>query len=107
MTSSSGWQSLPNHITDDIMLMAELGSLQDLHKCRQVCQRWNVMISQMTRLKKDQIRRKAESLAHQIKKKNWDTYQIVTAASLAHHKILGSVRRLDLIDLMDLSSIPP
>ena len=56
MTSASGWKNLPNLITNDIMLMAGLGSLQDLHKCRQVCQSWNVMMSQMTKYKKDKIK---------------------------------------------------
>ena len=61
------WQNLPDLIFGEIMMM--LMGLEELQKCRQVCQKWNVMISQMTRLKKDQIRRKAESLAHQIKKR--------------------------------------
>ena len=112
------WQKLPHHVFGDIMTMTGRESLLDLQKCRQVCQSWNVMISQMTKFKKDIIKRKAEILAVQIKAK-W-TYQIVviegegspptlpeitTAASLAHHGLLGSVELMSLRDV-DLASVP-
>ena len=100
-SSLTSWKNVPNFITNDIMLMAGLGSLQDLHKCRQVCQSWNVIISQqMTR--KDQIWSKAENLAGQIKKNLNDgplLHEIFNAASLAHHRMLRSVRYLDLRDI--------
>ena len=68
-TSSSwrSWQSLPDLIFSDIMMMAGMTSLDDLHKSRQVCQCWNEMISQMTKLKKDTIRSTAESQATVIR----------------------------------------
>ena len=100
-------QNLPDNIFEDIMLMAGLGSLQDLHKCRQVCQRWKVMISQMTKQKKDNIRRRAESLAPQIRRGHYDDF--VTAACLHHHGILiGSVdfMKLDEDVDVDLASVP-
>ena len=63
------WKNLPDVIFSDIMMMIGLNSFEDLHRCRQVSQSWNVMISEMTKYKKDQIKSKAESLADQIEKK--------------------------------------
>ena len=70
------------------------------------------MMSQMTRYKKDTLRREAERLAAQIQAK-W-SYQerglpiiseITTAASLAHHGLLSSVEQMWLEDV-DLTSVP-
>ena len=67
------WQNLPYHVFGDIMTMTMMGmeSLNDLQKCRKVCKSWNVMMSQMTKYGKDTIRKKAESLAYQIRKE-WE-----------------------------------
>ena len=73
---------------------------QDLQKCRQICQSWNVMMSQMTRYKKDTLRREAERLAAQIQAK-W-SYQ---ERGLAHHGLLSSVEQMWLEDV-DLTSVP-
>ena len=65
------------------------------------------MISQMTKQKKDNIRRRAESLAPQIRRGHYDDF--VTAASLHHHGILiGSVdfMKLDEDVDVDLASVP-
>ena len=53
------WQYLPDLILGEIMVM--LMGLEKLQKCRQVCQKWNVMISQMTKNKKNIIWSKADS----------------------------------------------
>ena len=37
------WQSLPDVVFSDVRMMLGLENLHDLHKCRQVCQSWNVM----------------------------------------------------------------
>ena len=88
--------------------------LNDLQKFRQVCQSWNVMLSQMTKLEKDNIRGNVESLAAQIRE-NIIGYtflvkpgppMMVTTASLAHHGILtNSVKNIVLRNL-DLTSLP-
>ena len=39
-----GWNTLPDVIFSDIMMMVGLESLDTLHSCRQVCQSWNEMI---------------------------------------------------------------
>ena len=108
------WQNLPNLIFGDIMMMAGLNSLDNLQKCRQVCQSWNMMIAQTIELKKKTIMSEAESQADQIVNKFEICFiaflspglpEIVTAASLAHHGLLGPVICMDLNDV-DLASIP-
>ena len=85
-------------------------SMEDLQKSRQVCQSWNMMMAQRTRMEKHTIRRKAELRADRIRMM-WEyfghhTYlpDIATASSLAHNKILGSVTDLFLYNL-DLASV--
>jgi len=112
MTSSSYnvWQNLPDLIFSDLMLMVGLESIHNLEKCRKVCHSWNMMMSQITKQKKEVIRREAESLAEMIRVKVKDPNkpllpEITTAASLAHHGVLGSVKWLKLWDV-DLYSVP-
>ena len=112
------WQNLPEFIFGDMMMMMGLNSLEDLHRCRQVCQSWNVMIFAMTKYKKDKLRRKADDQAVHIREKwvwpqtreQWSTVppnvpEIITAAFLAQHGLLGS---LEIIWLwyVDLASVP-
>ena len=40
------WLMLPDLIFSDIMMMVGLGSVESLHRCRQVCSTWNEMILQ-------------------------------------------------------------
>ena len=115
---SSSWKALPELIFNDIMMMLGLKSfyflkesLEDLNKCRQVCQSWNVTISQMTRYHKDFLRRKAETLAVEIRE-DWlpfpyglDLRDIISAASFAYHGMLGSSLYFRLMDV-DLTSVP-
>ena len=109
-SSSHDWQNLPELIFGEIMVMAGLKRLDNFHRCRRVCQSWNVRISQMTKYKKDTIRRNVKSLAEEIGKE-WSylawlsLHNIVTAASLAHHGLLGSVEFIRLGDV-DLEFVP-
>ena len=107
--ASTSWNNLPYHISSDIMMMAGLKSIKELNKYRKVCFSWNVMINQMTKLKRDTIRRTTESLASQIRRKllTSTNFEIVTAASLAHHGMLGFVEDMWLGQGdVDLASIP-
>ena len=111
MSSAGNWQNLPNHVFDEVIMTMMGGDiLQNVHKCRQVCQSWNVMMSLMTKYEKDTIRSEPESLAAQIREK-WNNHhhpglpEIVTAAKLAHDGMLCSVKYLYLMD-MDLASVP-
>ena len=65
--TQADWQNIPDLVFSDIAVMVGQESLEELQKCRQVCQCWNVMISRMTKLRKDTLRRKAEGLASRIK----------------------------------------
>ena len=38
------WSTLPDLIFSEIMLMVGLESLDGLHRCRQVCSKWNEKI---------------------------------------------------------------
>ena len=111
----AGWKSMPDVAFCDIMMMIGFNSYEDLHRCRQVSQSWNVMIALMTKYKKVSIRNKAESLAsHIIKESRYQGQvilhspsvpKIVTAASLAHHGMLDSVQGIFLKNV-DLASVP-
>ena len=111
----ASWKNLPDVVFYDIMMMIGLNSLEDLHRCRQVSQSWNVMIAQMTKHKKIPIRKKAECLASQIKGMSRfellvyhlvDLPKMVTdASSLAQHGMLDTVNYM-LLQNTDLVSIP-
>ena len=38
------WLTLPDLIFSDIMMLIGLESLESLHRCRQVCSKWNEKI---------------------------------------------------------------
>ena len=105
------WQNLPDLILSDIMLMVGVENIEDLHKCRQVCRNWKVMIYQMTRGKKDTIRRKAISLESSRQDKlalDPTSFPDVlpTLACLAHHGFLSRIREWELNLDMDLGLLP-
>ena len=109
----ASFQNLLNNPDDyftDIMMMVGLRSLEDLSKCRQVCQSWYAMISQMTKESKRIIKIKAASDADNIKNQWVDQHtpllpEITTAASLAHHGLLRSVEDMRL-ENVNLASVP-
>ena len=95
------WQDLPDLIFCETMMLL---ALEELQKCRQVCKIWNVMISKMSKNKKNIIWSKAESLATQIGDKMVGGYkpnlaEIHTLASLAHHGIPISVKQMFIQDV--------
>ena len=110
ISAKLGCQHLPDLIFGEIMMM--LG-LEEIHKCRQVCKSWNVMINQTTKDKKNTIRRQTESLAVKIRDKLAIGYlpppNYQTLAILAHHGILSAVQRLfideDLASVKHLASL--
>ena len=104
------WQNLFGLIFSDIMMMLGLESFEVLQKCRQVCQNWNVMLSQMTRHKKGTIIITAKGRAAQIRGVLVDCNsvqlpEIAVAASLAHHGVMDTLQNLWLRNV-DLSSVP-
>ena len=109
-SSSYGWQNLSDLIFTDIIAMLGLKNIEEVQKCRKVCHIWNVIISQVTKYKKEIIKRNAESLVNRIRA-DWilnhltPLPEITSAASLAHHGMLGSVDVMNLMNV-DLSSVP-
>ena len=87
-----------------------LNSLEELQKCRQVCQFWNTMTSKMIKRKKVNIERKADCLAARIRKES-EAFDfrtlpdILSSAILAHHGILSSVENIVLKNI-DLEAVP-
>ena len=107
---SKDWQNLLDIVFGNVMMMVGMDLLENIPKCRQVCQGWNVMVSQMTKLKKDTMRGEAESLAAKIRDKFSYFHQARVsefriAASLAHHELLGSVNIMS-CHVVDLASVP-
>merc|ERR1712087_656704 len=94
-----GWKELPDRIFGDILMTVGLNSLEELQKYRQVCQFWNTMTSKMSKRKKVNIERKAESLAARIRKES-EAFDfrtlpdIFSAAILTRHGILSSVENI-------------
>ena len=107
---SRDWQNLPELLFGDIMMMVGMDQHENIPKCRQVCQGWNVMVPKMTKHKKDTFKREAESLAAKIREK-WGyffgahLYDIRIGASLAHHELLGSVDIMS-CHVVNLASVP-
>ena len=119
--AQASWENLPQHLFSEIMTILALESIKILPECNHVCPEWNVMISQMTKLKKDTIRRKAEVLADKIKIKTRQQDQdqdqpqpqltqdeIVNASCLAHHRMLEEfeIEQIVLHDGVDLDIVP-
>ena len=82
------WLSLPDVIFSDIMMMVGLESLESLHRCRQVCSKWNEKILQdiwESQSKKKQMKIMIE------KKWVWDTWTSVFPSDeeISHAKWLG------------------
>ena len=108
-SSSYGWQNLSDLIFTDIIMMLGLKNIEEVQKCRKVCHTWNMIISQVTKYKKEIIKRNAESLVNRIRA-DWILNhftllpEIISAASLAHHGMLGSVDVMSLLNV-NLSSV--
>ena len=58
---SKDWQNLPDLLFRDVIMMVGMDQVENIPKCRQVCRGWNVMVSQMTKHKKDTLRSEAKS----------------------------------------------
>ena len=102
------WKNLPDHIVgSDIMIMLGMNNLEDLHRCRQVCRSWNLMIEKITKQKKDTMKTRVEILEAEIKSCPYMRIlpPVTTAVSLAHHKLLGSLENMGL-SFVDLALVP-
>ena len=80
------WVMLPDLIFSDIMMMVGLESLESLHRCRQVCSKWNEKI--LRDIWESQSRRK---IMKERIEKNWGShYELFpTDEEISHAKWLG------------------
>ena len=75
---------LPDLIFSDIMMMVGLESLESLHRCRQVCSKWNEMILQDiwgSQSKKRIMKEKIE--------RSWGPEMLPSDKEISHAKWLG------------------
>ena len=78
------WVSLPDMIFSDIMMIVGLKSLESLHRCRQVCTKWNEKILRdiwESRSKKRIMRERIE--------RSWGPGMFPSDEEISHAKWLG------------------
>jgi len=78
------WLSLPDPIFSDIMMMVGLESLESLHRCRQVCSKWNEIILRDiwgSQSKKKIMKERIEG--------SWSPGMLPTDEEISHAKWLG------------------
>ena len=78
------WLTLPELIFSDIMMMVGLESLESLHRCRQVCSKWNEII--LRDIWESQSKRK---IMKERIEKNWDPRILPSDEEISHAKWLG------------------
>ena len=78
------WLTLPDMIFSEIMMMVGLESLESLHRCRQVCSKWNEKI--LTDIWESQSKKK---IMKERIEKNWGPGMLPTDEEIAHAKWLG------------------
>ena len=78
------WVTLPDEIFSDIMIMIGLESLESLHRCRQVCSKWNEKI--LRDIWESQSKKK---IMKERVEKNWGPEMLPTDEEIAHAKWLG------------------
>ena len=83
------WSTLPDLIFSEIMLMVGLESLDGLHRCRQVCSKWNEKI--LRDIWESQSKRK---IMKERIEKNWAPDILPTDEEISHAKWLGDDNRL-------------
>ena len=75
---------LPDLVFSDIMMLVGLESLESLHRCRQVCSKWNEMILRDIWGSKGNKRIMKERIED-----NWGPGALPSDEEIAHAKCLG------------------
>ena len=78
------WLTLPDLIFSDIMMMVGLKSLESLHRCRQVCSKWNEKI--MRDIWENQSKK---MIMKERIEKNWEVGMLPSDEDISHAKWLG------------------
>ena len=79
------WVTIPDLIFSDIMMMVGLASLESLHRCRQVCSKWNEKI--LRYIWESPSKRK---IMKERIEKNWGPNILPTDEDISHAKWLGN-----------------
>ena len=80
------WLTLPDLIFSDIMLMVGLDSVESLHRCRQVCSKWNEMI--LRDIWESQSKKRIMKLRI-AEKWGWGNFDFPSDEDISHAKWLG------------------
>ena len=78
------WTTLPELVFSDIMMMVGIESLESLHRCRQVCSKWNETI--LRDIWESQSKKK---IMKERIEKNWGPGMLPTDEEISHAKWLG------------------
>ena len=78
------WLMLPDLIFSDIMMTVGLESLESLHRCRQVCSKWNEKILRYIWENKSNNRIMKERI-----ERSWGPDMLPTDEEISHAKWLG------------------
>ena len=78
------WLTLPDELYSDIMMRVGLKSLDDLHRCRQVCKPWNELILSLIWRSEG-----SKSIMKQRIEKNWSPGMLPTNEEISRAKWLG------------------
>ena len=77
---------LPDLIFSDIMMMVGLESLDSLHRCRQVCSKWNEKI-----LKDIWESKRNRKIMKERIQRSWGPGMLPSEEEISHAKWLGSL----------------
>ena len=80
----ASWLTLPDLMFSDIMMIVGLESIESLHRCRQVCSKWNENI--LSDIWENQRRKK---IMKERIEKNWGPGMFPTDEEISHAKWLG------------------
>ena len=93
------WVTLPDLILRDIMMMVGLESLEGLHRCRQVCRKWNEMILRHIWENPNKMRILKERI-----ERTWGPGMFPSDEEISHAKWLGDgcllLKFIDFISLL-------
>ena len=85
--TNMAWLKLPELIFSDIMMMVGLKSLESLHRCRQVCSKWNEMI-----LREIWENPSKKKIMKQRIERSWGPGMYPSDEEISHAKWLGNCR---------------
>ena len=95
------WLTLPELIVSDIMMIVGLESLVSLHRCRQVCSKWNENILRHiwgSQSKKKIMKERIE--------RSWGPGRYPSDEEISHAKWLGKIMAVCFLNLLQMPHLP-